>query len=126
MDSVRFFALPITLALWFFPTYIMSLFGKDFVQGIWLLRIIALGQFVNVITGSVSSLLIMSGHEKDLKNLRLINGAIAIILAVVLTAFFGAIGSAISSAVATASFNLMAVRQVKKRLGFSTMSLFGL
>lgn len=119
-------ALPITLVLWFFPTFIMSLFGEDFTEGIWLLRILALGQFVNVITGSVSSLLIMSGHEKDLKNLRLINGAIAIILAVVLTAFFGAIGSAISSAVATASFNLMAVGQVKKRLGFSTMSLFGL
>lgn len=119
-------ALPVTLVIWFFPSFVMSLFGKDFTEGIWFLRIIALGQFINVITGSVSSLLIMSGHEKDLKNLRLINGGIAIVLAVVLTAFFGAIGSAISSAVATASFNLMTVSQVKKRLGFSTMSLFGL
>ena len=119
-------ALPITLIIWFFPGYIMSLFGKDFVEGIWYLRILAIGQFINVITGSVSSLLIMSGHEKDVKNLRLINGVLAIVLAVVLTAYFGAIGSAISSAVATASFNLMAVSKVKKRLGFNTMSLFGL
>ena len=119
-------ALPVTLIIWFFPSQIMSLFGKDFTEGIWYLRIISIGQFINVITGSVSSLLIMSGHEKDLKNLRLINGALAIVLAIVLTAYFGALGSAISTAVATASFNLMAVRQVKKRLGFNTMSLFGL
>jgi O-antigen/teichoic acid export membrane protein len=120
-------ALPITLVIWFFPTMIMSLFGKDFTNGdaIWYLRILAIGQFINVITGSVSSLLIMSGHEKDLKNLRIINGVLAIVLAVVLTAMYGAIGSAISSAIATAVFNLMAVGQVKKRLGFNTMSLFG-
>jgi O-antigen/teichoic acid export membrane protein len=120
-------ALPITLIIWFFPTEIMSLFGKDFTNGdaIWYLRILSIGQFINVITGSVSSLLIMSGHEKDLKNLRIINGILAIVLAVILTAMYGAIGSAMSSAIATAVFNLMAVGQVKKRLGFNTMSLFG-
>jgi O-antigen/teichoic acid export membrane protein len=118
-------ALPITLVIWFFPTYIMALFGKDFAGGAWLLRILALGQFVSVITGTVASLLIMSGHEKDLKNLRIINAIVAIVLALILTPIFGAIGSAISSAVAMASFNFMAVGLVKKRLGFNTMSVFG-
>src|SRR5262249_5482394 len=119
-------ALPITLVMWFFPAFVMSLFGKDFAEGIWLLRILAIGQFINVSTGSVGALLIMSGHEKDMKNIRIFNGILTVVLAFLLTPFFGAIGSAISSAIAMASFNLMGVGQVKKRLGFSTMSVFGL
>jgi O-antigen/teichoic acid export membrane protein len=118
-------ALPITLFIWFFPGFIMSLFGKDFTGGIWLLRILALGQFVSVISGSVSYLLIMSGHEKDMKNIRIINAILAIVLALILNPIYGAIGSALSTAIAIASTNLMGVGLVKKRLGFSTLSMLG-
>jgi O-antigen/teichoic acid export membrane protein len=118
-------ALPITLIIFIVPDTIMSLFGKDFTEAVWLLRILALGQFVNVITGSVGSLLIMSGHEKDMRNIRIFNGVLSIVLALILTPLFGTIGSALSSAISMACFNLMAVGQVKKRLGFSTMSIFG-
>jgi O-antigen/teichoic acid export membrane protein len=119
-------ALPITLVIWIFPSYIMSLFGKDFVGGEWLLRILAAGQFINVITGSVGSLLIMTGHEKDLRNNRIINGVMAIGLALILTPIFGAVGSALSSAISLAFFNLLGVRLIKKRLGISTIVILGL
>ena len=118
-------SLPITLFIWFFPGFIMSMFGKDFTEGIWLLRILALGQFVSVISGSVSYLLIMSGHEKDMKNIRIINAILAVVLALILNPIYGAVGSAISTAIAIASTNLMGVGLVKKRLGFSTLSLLG-
>lgn len=119
-------ALPFLVFVWFFPDVVMGLFGKEFTSGIWLLRILALGQFINVSTGSVGYLLIMSGHEKDLRNITIINGAIAIVLAFVLNIYFGVIGSAISTAVAIASSNIMAVGIVKKRLGFNTLSILGL
>ncbi|MBS1730836.1 MAG: flippase [Bacteroidetes bacterium] len=116
-------SLPITILVWFFPELIMSLFGKGFTEGYWLLRILALGQFVSVVSGIVGTLLIMSGFEKDLKNIRIFNGVLAIILAFILTPLYGAIGSALSSAIAMALFNLVCVFYVKKRLGFSTLSL---
>lgn len=116
-------ALPMTVLVWVFPEFILSLFGKGFAGGIWLLRILAIGQLVSVISGVVGTLLVMSGFEKDLKNIRVLNGIIAIVLAFILTPLYGAIGSALSSAIAMALFNLMCVGYVKKRMGFSTLSL---
>jgi O-antigen/teichoic acid export membrane protein len=118
-------ALPVTLIIFIFPDTIMAVFGKDFIEAVWPLRILAIGQFINVITGSVGSLLVMSGHEKDMRNIRIVNGVLSIALALILTPWLGMIGSALSSAISLASFNLMAVGQVKKRLGFNTMSIFG-
>ena len=119
-------SLPIILFIWFFPEFIMSLFGKDFTGGAWFLRVLAVGQFINVVTGSVSQLLTMSGHEKDMRNITIINGIIAIVLALILNPIFGAMGSAISTAIAVASSNLMAVGFVKKRLGFNTLKILGI
>ena len=53
----------------------MSIFGKGFIGGIWLLRILAIGQFINAVTGSVGYILTMSGHEKDIRNIAILNGA---------------------------------------------------
>jgi O-antigen/teichoic acid export membrane protein len=119
-------ALPLVLFIWFFPDLIMSLFGKDFTNGVSLLRVLAIGQFINVITGSVGYLLVMSGHEKDLRNVTIVNGILAILLALILNPIFGAFGSALSTAIAVASSNLMALGLVKKRLGFNTLSILGL
>ena len=119
------FATPFLLIVWLFPGFIMSFFGKDFSGGIWLLRILALGQFINVISGSVGYLLMMTGYEKDMRNITVINGVLAVVLALILNPTFGAIGSAISTAVVVASSNLMAVGLVKKRLGFNTLSILG-
>jgi O-antigen/teichoic acid export membrane protein len=116
-------SLPLILFIWIFPDFIMSLFGKGFTNGIWYLRVLALGQFINVITGSTGYLLTMSGHEKDMRNITIISGMMAIVLALILNPIFGAIGSAASTAIAVASTNLMAVGLVKKRLGFNTLNI---
>ncbi|HEX5151088.1 MAG TPA: flippase [Parafilimonas sp.] len=118
-------ALPITLFIWFFPEFILSLFGKDFKDGAWLLRILAAGQFVSVISGSVGYLLNMTGHEKDMRNVMTINAILSVVLALILNPIYGAVGSALATAIGIASSNLMAVGLVKKRLGFSTISIFG-
>lgn len=118
-------SLPIILLMLIFPDFLMSLFGKGFEGGAGYLRVLVLGQFINVITGSVGYLLTMSGHEKDMRNITIINGALAVILALILNPIFGAMGSAISTAIAVALSNIMALGMVKKRLGFSTMNILG-
>jgi len=67
----------------------------------------------------------MTGHEKDMKNNRILNGVLSIVLALILTPMFGALGSAISSAISLATFNFAAVYLVKKRIGINTLAIFG-
>ncbi|CAA0105650.1 Uncharacterised protein [Zhongshania aliphaticivorans] len=117
-------AFPILIVMLFFPTLFMGLFGVEFEQGASLLRILVIGQFVNVITGSVGFLLIMTGHERDLRSITLVSGTTALILAWVMTANFGVFGAAIGTAIAVATQNLLAVYFVKKRLGFNTLAVW--
>lgn len=118
------FALPITLTMILFPTMIMNLFGKGFSGGANLLRILTLGQFMNIVTGSVGYLLMMSGHEKNLKNITLVCGIFSVILNLLLINAFGTLGAAIGISISVAVQNLAAVFTVKKRLGFNTMAIW--
>ena len=114
-------SLPLVIIMLLFPHFIMSIFGEGFDDGAVYLQILAIGQFINVVTGSVGYLLSMSGHEKDLRNTTLFSGVLVITLCLVLTPILGALGAAIATSVAVASQNLIAVFWVKKRLGFNTL-----
>lgn len=118
------FSLPIIIGMVVFPEYLLLFFGKSFVDGAQLLQILAIGQFVNVLTGSVSILLAMSGHERDLRNCMLISGIFSVIVPITLVPFYGVVGAAISTALSVALQNLLVVFFVKKRLGFNTISIF--
>jgi O-antigen/teichoic acid export membrane protein len=121
---ITLFALPVIGGMLIFPSFLMSLFGAEFVEGAALLQILAVGQFINAITGSVGFLLMMSGHERDMRNISLISGFSAMFLAWFLTAQFGIIGAATGTAIAVATQNLLAVYFVKKRLGFNTLAVW--
>lgn len=121
---ISLMALPIIGVMLVFPSFLMTLFGEGFTGGARLLQILAVGQFINAITGSVGFLLTMSGHEVDLRNVTVISGATALILTWVLTVYFGATGNAIGTAIAVATQNLLAVYFVKKRLGFNTLAVW--
>jgi len=47
-----------------FPVFVLNFFGEEFVAAAPLLVVLSLGQLINVATGSVGFLLLMSGHEK--------------------------------------------------------------
>jgi O-antigen/teichoic acid export membrane protein len=121
---ITLFALPVIGGMLIFPSFLMGLFGAEFAEGAVLLQILAVGQFINAITGSVGFLLMMSGHERDMRNVTLISGSSAMFLAWFLTTQFGIIGAATGTAVALATQNLLAVYFVKKRLGFNTLAVW--
>lgn len=121
---VRRFALAITLAtspflfiLVFEGAWVMRLFGSEFSRGGNTLAILALGQAVNTLTGSVGYLLMMTGHEKDVRNSALFGGVLVIGLSIVLIPSMGIIGAAIASAFAICGSNIVSVYFVKRRLG---------
>jgi len=117
-------ATPVVVFIFFFAELLMGLFGEEYIQAAYLLQILIVGQFVNVITGSVGYLLNMTGHEKDLRNVVLFAGPLALGLGFCLTPNYGATGVAIAISVAIASKNIFAVYMVKKRLGINTLNFW--
>jgi O-antigen/teichoic acid export membrane protein len=110
--------LPIIAIMLLFPDFIMSLFGDEFVVAGNLLAIMAVGQFINVATGSVGYLLNMSGHERDFRRVTMFAGPLTIILSYVFIAQWGVTGAAIATAVGLSLQNIGALFMVRKRLGF--------
>ncbi len=127
LRSVRLMSLvggPVVLFLCLFPAWVMSFFGPEYRAAAPLMVILALGQFVNVITGSVGFLLTMSGHERDMRNVVLFSGPFAVLAALVLTPWYGVTGAALATALAVSVQNLGAVWLVRKRLGFNTLAVW--
>lgn len=60
------FSIPIIVLLLIFPSYILSLFDGPYIAAQNVLRVLVIGQFVNVLTGSVGGVLIMSGNHNIL------------------------------------------------------------
>ncbi|CZF78483.1 oligosaccharide flippase family protein [Grimontia marina] len=112
------FSIPVLTVVLIWPDTIMALFGKEFSQSGQLLVILAVGQTINVMTGSVGFLLTMCGYERDLRNITLFAGAITVTLILVFTSIWGIIGAAVAVSIGVSTQNILAVRKVEKRLGF--------
>jgi O-antigen/teichoic acid export membrane protein len=107
----------------YFSQEIMSLFGDDFVDAYVLLIILMAGQLFNALTGSVGYLLLMSGHEKEMKNAVLWSFLISSVLHYFLILNYGVIGAAIATSLSVIFLNLYLSILVKEKLGFSPISL---
>ncbi len=100
------------------PELVMQFFGQEFVAAAPLLVALSLGQLVNVATGSVGYLLLMSGHESIMKYITIVSGIISISLLVILSQLYGVLGAAWAIAIGMAIQNLAALYFVKRYLGF--------
>ena len=110
--------IPIVAVMLAVPELIMGLFGAEFVVAGNLLAIMAIGQFINVATGSVGFLLNMSGHERDFRRVTMFAGPMTIILSYFFIVQWGVLGAAIATAVGLSLQNIGALFMVRKRLGF--------
>lgn len=102
---------------------IMSIFGNEYRSGAVLLVILCMGQLVNALAGPANSLLVMSGHEKDVRNTVCAAGIIAIGLALFLIQLWGAMGAAAAIAMTMTAQNLVLAYIVKLRLGINMFRL---
>ena len=112
------FAVPAVIVMFFAAEWIMKIFGADFVAGVWPLRLLLFGVLVNVSTGAVGEVLIMTGHEKLIRNLNVAGTLVVGMLCVVLIPPYGDIGAAIAVAIGYIFLNLLTVLMVKRKLGF--------
>jgi O-antigen/teichoic acid export membrane protein len=116
-------AAPVFLVFLCVPGYVMGIFGEEFVSGASILAIIAIGQFINVATGSADYLLIMSGNERLLRNNVAGFGLVNLALCFLLIPRFGNTGAAAATALTLGLMNLVSTYLVWSRLNILTIPL---
>ncbi len=99
----------------------MGLLGDGFEEAATLLRIVALGQLVNVATGSVGYLMNMTGHDKFMRVISLTCNSLGLLCFFVLTHWLGALGTALALAFVLVAQNLAALVAVWIKLGIWTL-----
>ncbi|MEO0870978.1 MAG: flippase [Pseudomonadota bacterium] len=110
---------PVLLVLIFAGDKVMAVFGPEFTRAGTALAILAAGQAVNAMTGSAGALLMMTGHERELRNASIIAGALVVGLSLALIPIYSLIGAAIATATSVAAMNLISLVLISKKLGIS-------
>jgi O-antigen/teichoic acid export membrane protein len=119
-QAILLVAAPAVLAIVLFGPYLIRLFfGARYEDAYVPLVILTVGQLVNAATGSVSSLLNMTGHERDTTKILLMAAALNLVLSFTLTPLWGLIGAAIATSSTLIFWNLTMWAAVYKRLGIS-------
>lgn len=118
-------AAPVLALFLIAPRWIMGgVYGAQFTEGAAALAILAIGQFVNVATGSVGQLLIMSGHERHYRDNVAVCAVIHVLLSVFLIPRYGITGAAIATAITMSLVNLTSAAIVQFKLGITTIPGF--
>ena len=112
--------LPILAVFFFAPEQVLSLFGDEFeAEGANVLRVLALGQFVNVATGSTIHLLMMAGRERLLRATMFAGAALCVVINFLLIPTWGLMGAAVATTIAIISINLYQVHLARKHLNIN-------
>lgn len=110
-------ASPLLILCFVFPHLILGLFGAEFIEAASLLRIIAVAQVVNVVTGSVGFLLNMTGHERLMRNIALCCNGFGLAAFLILIPMFGAMGAAVAFSLVIVLQNVTSLVLAWRELG---------
>jgi len=96
------------------------LYGQIFTVAYPALLLLAMGQFINSISGSTAMFMNMTGHQVALRNIMVSAATINIILNLLLTPSHGMIGAAFSGMVSIAFPNIYTLIFIKRKYGKTT------
>ena len=122
------FSIPVFYYLMVYAKNVMELFGTEFVTGEYALVILAIGQFVNVITGPAGFILMLSGKEKIEALNIFLTFLFNVIMNIILIPRFGISGAAAATAGSMIIVNILRVLENSNLAGnpFSNKKLIGL
>jgi O-antigen/teichoic acid export membrane protein len=115
---------PLVLVMLVAAEPIMGLFGAGFVEAAPAFRILVLGQLVNVATGSVVLLLVLTGHARQALTATAAAVAVLLLLSLWWLPRYGIVGAAAAQAAAVATQMLISTLMLRRRLGFTAMNIF--
>lgn len=112
-------ALPVMLIFVIWPEISLFVVGNEFKQTSEILRILAIGYFVTTATGSVSSLLLMTGFEREFRNVCVLGAIVSLVLTPAGVLAFGALGAAWAMTATLVLISIASAEVARRRLGFS-------
>ena len=112
--------IPLASILLIFPKFFMGIYGSEFLIGVEVLRWLIVGRIVNALSGSVGSLMQMTGQQNNYMKILIVGSIINVTLNYVLIPIYGIKGAAFASVFSLSFWNLTMVYNVKKKFGFST------
>ena len=104
-----------------FPEEILAIFGPEFVTAAYCLILLSLGKMFSAISGSVGTLLQMSGNQIYFQNVLIAAAVLNVVLNYFLIPIYGLIGAAIASMVSNIFWNILMIFYIKKHFGFLTI-----
>jgi O-antigen/teichoic acid export membrane protein len=114
------FCLPVALIIFVYPGEMLAVFGAEFLEASTIVRVLVLGRVLNVATGLVGRVLLMTDHQ----HLELYNGIGFLIanlgLNLVLIPRFGPLGAALTAALSLTMLNAVRLFQVWRVVGVVT------
>ncbi|MGZ8249555.1 flippase, partial [Methylomagnum sp.] len=110
------FTLAVGLVLYALGEPILKLFGAEFTAAYEPMVILMAGQVINALTGTVGSLMMMTGHQTIVARLVAFNTALSLGLNIWLVPRFGLNGAAFASATGIISVNLLSLIFVLRSL----------
>ncbi len=111
-------ALPLFLIFFFFPSFVLSLFGSEFIKGSYSLQTLSAGFFFSAASGAVIPILNMTGSEKEAKNIVSFTLVINLLLNSAFIPVWGIEGAAMATATSTVVWNSMALYHIYKKFRF--------
>lgn len=107
-------AMPLFLIMMLWPQFLLGLFGQEYVAGATVLRILAIGQFVNAATGPVGFTLQMTGRERSYASITLVLMVVTVVGDLLVIPIYGDVGAATVTASGETLKNLLMYWQVRK------------
>lgn len=101
--------MPLLLAVIFGAEIILGFFGAEFVSGATALRILAIGQFVNVAAGSAGAALTMMKRERMVLVIEIVATIVSVAIMLWFLPTYGMVAAAVASAVAAVLRNVGAL-----------------
>ncbi len=96
----------IALILIIFAKPILGIFGAEFIEAHWALKILVIGQFVNAFSGSVGNLLSMTGYQNKLMLVSSCTALINLGLNAIAIPLWGIVGAALTTALTLSIWNI--------------------
>jgi len=111
------FAVPVTVVLFVFGGFFLSIFGAEFRGATLALRILCVGQLATSFTGSVTQLLLMAGEERRAAIAVGIGAILNIVFDVALIPLWGLEGAALGATASLIASEVIMVWAVRTTLG---------
>lgn len=109
---VTLLGVPVIAVFVIAPSWVMSLYGREFLSGAPILAVLALGQLVNLVTGPVVYLLMMTKMERSARNAAIVGASCSLAVGTLLVPHFGGFGAAVATALGLTGANVSAAVSV--------------